>query len=149
MRFIFVALIATLLPSFVSAQDLQVLLDQIASPNSMADDPVDVRAHVTALGGQELIVTIDPAEDIRLVADPGISITLLTSAGVRWLSDGPVLFQDPSIEYFKGNTIVTVPFEAMAGTIVEARVEYAYCIVGQQCLFGEASIEVSIEELAG
>ena len=43
-------------------------------------------------------------------------------------------------DYFAAPPTIRVPFAGEDGKPVEAEVEYAYCLVDYQCLFGETKV---------
>lgn len=90
----------------------------------------------------ELVVTLVPKGEVKLVADPGIVITPLPRDGVTWRTAEPVSRIEPGGDYFAEPPTLRVPFAGEDGKPVEATVEYAYCLVDYQCLFGEARVSV-------
>jgi hypothetical protein len=50
---------------------------------------------------------------------------------------------DPDQAYFDDPPILRLPFDGGDGKPVKASVEYAYCLVDYQCLFGEATVSAA------
>jgi hypothetical protein len=89
------------------------------------------------------VISLVPVGDVRLVADPGITVEPVASGNVAWRTPGPVRLAQDGVHYFATPPILRVPFAAKEGK-VGAKVDYAYCIVDQKCLFGEASVSVPV-----
>lgn len=94
-------------------------------------------------GGSELVVRLEPLGEVKLIADPGITITPKARPGVAWLTDLPYRQVDAEIEYFAPPATVRLPFSASDQGPVELLVEYAYCVVDYQCFFGEETLTVA------
>ena len=93
--------------------------------------------------GAELVVRIEPRGEIKLIADPGITVTPRARPGIAWLTELPYRQVDPEIEYFTPPATVRLPFRASDDAPVELLVEYAYCVVDFQCFFGEETLTVA------
>lgn len=123
-----------------AAEPLEALLDQLA-PRKAPQGSVEVTSWIErGDGGSELVVQLVPKGQVKLVADPGVTVTPLPRAGIAWSADAPVSEVDPSRDYFTTPPTLRVPFSGEDGKPVEAAVEYAYCLVDYQCLFGEAKV---------
>lgn len=123
-----------------AAEPLGVLLDRVA-PSRAPQGSVEVMGWIERAGdGPELVVTLAPKGEAKLVADPGITVTPRPRAGVTWGSEVPVSRVEPGGDYFRTPQELRIPFAGEDGRPVEAAVEYAYCLVGFQCLFGEATV---------
>jgi hypothetical protein len=117
--------------------DLGTLLDGLARDEA-PEGRVDVQGWLERNGeGAELVVTLVPQGAAKLVADPGITLTPLDGVAAA-----PVSLVDPSREYLTEPPVLRLPLPGHAGAPVAARVDYAYCLVGYQCLFGEATVRV-------
>jgi hypothetical protein len=125
------------------------LLDQIA-PAKAPEGSVDVVGWVERDGARpELVVTLVPKGQVKLVADPGIVVTPVARDGVEWAAVQPVSRVDGSRSYFAEPPTIRLPFAGEDGKPVEAAVEYAYCLVDYQCLFGEARVSAPTQPPEG
>lgn len=116
------------------------VLGDLMAP-SRPEGTVDVVSWVEEQGERaELVVTLVPKGQAKLVADPGVVVTPRLRAGVTWLAAEPVSRVDPDIGYFDEPPTLRIPFTTQDGQAVEASVEYAYCLVDYQCLFGETTV---------
>jgi hypothetical protein len=123
-----------------AAEPLGALLGQLA-PRQAPQGSVDVVSWVERNGSQsELVVSLVPKGQVKLVADPGVTVTPVPRDGVAWSVSEPVSRVDAGQGYFAEPPTLRVPFAGEDGRPVEAAVEYAYCLVDYQCLFGEARI---------
>lgn len=123
-----------------AAESLGNLLNQIA-PAKVPEGSVEVMGWVERDGDRsELVVTLIPKGQVKLVADPGVTVTPVARAGVTWNGDTPVSTVIPEGGYFKEPPTVRVPFAGGDGRPIEADVEYAYCLIDYQCLFGTAKV---------
>jgi hypothetical protein len=123
-----------------AAEPLGALLGQLA-PKRAPQGSVDVVSWVERNGAQsELVVTLVPKGEVKLVADPGVTVTPVQRDGVAWSVKEPVSRIDAGEGYFAEPPTLRVPFAGEDGKPVEAAVEYAYCLVDYQCLFGEARV---------
>jgi hypothetical protein len=134
------ALVLPMAANAAAAEPLATLLDQIA-PATAPEGSVDVVGWVERDGARpELVVTLVPKGQVKLVADPGIVVTPVARDGVEWAAAQPVSRIDGSRSYFAEPPTIRLPFAGEDGRPVEASVEYAYCLVDYQCLFGEARV---------
>jgi hypothetical protein len=93
--------------------------------------------------GSEVVVTITPEGETKLIADPGITVTPAQRQGVEWLVPLPLRHVDPAREYFDPPATVRLPFAASDGQPLDLVVEYAYCVIDYQCFFGEEALTVA------
>jgi hypothetical protein len=123
-----------------AAEPLAGLLDRLG-PAKAPEGSVEVLSWVERGGaGSELVVTFVPRGQVKLVADPGVTVTPVRRDGIAWSAAAPVSRSDVGQDYFSEPPILRVPFAGADGKPVEASVEYAYCLVDYQCLFGEAKV---------
>jgi hypothetical protein len=107
---------------------------------------VEVMGWVERAGdAPELVVTLVPKGAVKLVADPGVTVTPVPRHGLTWSAEAPVSRVDAEQDYFAEPPTIRVPFAAEDGKPVEAEVEYAYCLVDYQCLFGTARVSAATE----
>lgn len=126
----------------VQAAELKDLLDQLAPKPAAAEGRVEVTGWLeTSPEGTDLVVTLTPSGVARLVADPGIIVTPLPD-DENGPPGGPVELVDPDLGYMTEPPVLRVPLPRHDGGAVEAQVDYAYCLVDTQCLFGEAVVRV-------
>lgn len=127
-------------PASAASPDLKALLDGMAPQAPAAQGRVEVDGWLeTSPAGTELVVTLTPSGAARLVADPGITVTPLAGNAAPPPGE-PVALVDPNLGYMTEPPVLRVPLPGHAGGPVEAQVEYAYCLVDTQCLFGEAVV---------
>jgi hypothetical protein len=114
--------------------------------------PAPPRATVKVLGwveraggGDELVISFVPEGGVKLVADPGITVTPEPRDGVTWSGNLPLNHAQPGLDYFPAPVTLRLPFTGADGRPVAAAVEYAYCIVAQQCLFDTARVSAGTE----
>jgi hypothetical protein len=142
-RTIVLAVLAAALPpagAALAEEPLAALLGRIA-PAKAPEGSVDVMSWVERGGTQpELVVTLVPKGAVRLVADPGVAVTPLPRDGLAWSVTEPVSRADAAQAYFAEPPTIRIPFAGEDGKPVEASVEYAYCLVDYQCLFGETRV---------
>lgn len=100
-------------------------------------------------GGPELVVQLVPKGQVKLVADPGVTVTPVPRAGIAWAAEAPVSEIEAGRDYFAAPPTLRVPFSGEDGRPVEAAVEYAYCLVDYQCLFGEARVSAPTQAPQG
>lgn len=123
----------------MATEPLSSMLAKLAPPK-VPEGSVDVVSWVERNGNSpELVVTLVPKGQVKLVADPGVTVTPIARDGVAWTDANPVSRVDATEGYFAEPPTVRVPFAHEDGRPVEAKVEYAYCLVDYQCLFGEAT----------
>lgn len=129
--------LAALAGPAVAEEGVAALLGRLA-PSLAASPRVEITARLDQGGAEPaLLVRLEPAAGTRLVADPGISIAL---AG----RSTPVTRVLPGQDYFVAPPEVRVPLApAETAGPWPVRVEYAYCVVERQCLFGEATLMVT------
>ena len=94
-------------------------------------------------GGTELVVRIEPRGAVKLIADPGITVTPTARPGIAWQTELPYRRVDPAIQYFTPPATLRLPFTAEDAGPVELLVEYAYCVVDFQCFFAEETLTVA------
>jgi hypothetical protein len=90
-------------------------------------------------GGTELVVRVEPRGAAKLVAEPGVVVTPLPRDGVSWPAPS-AQSELTGRSYFDAPVEVRLPVSTAGAGAVEADVEYAYCLVDYQCLFGEARV---------
>jgi hypothetical protein len=130
-------------------EPLSSLLGKLA-PAAVPQGSVEVMSWVERNGAvPELVVTLVPRGQVRLVADPGVVVTPLPRDGLAWNAHEPVSSADPERDYFEEPPTIRVPFAGEDGKPVEADVEYAYCLVDYQCLFGTAKVSAPTEASRG
>lgn len=134
------AVLAAMSGPAAAADSLGSLLNQIAPPK-IPQGSVDVLSWVEqGKQGSELVVSLVPKGQVKLVADPGVTVTPVARNGVAWQDGAPVSKIEPDRDYFAEPPTVRVPFAGNDGKPVEAEVEYAYCLVDYQCLFGTTKV---------
>ena len=132
-----------------AAESLGSLLDQLA-PAAVPQGSVEVMSWVERNGAvPELVVTLVPKGEVKLVADPGVIVTPVPRDGLQWKAAEPVSSIDAERDYFDEPPTLRVPFAGEDGKPVEAEVEYAYCLVDYQCLFGTAKVSAPTEAPRG
>ena len=132
-----------------AAESLGSLLDQLA-PAAVPQGSVEVMSWVERNGAvPELVVTLVPKGEVKLVADPGVVVTPVPRDGLQWKAVEPVSSIDAERDYFDEPPTLRVPFAGEDGKPVEAEVEYAYCLVDYQCLFGTAKVSAPTEAPRG
>jgi hypothetical protein len=148
----FAVALAAALPAVegaAAAEPLSALLGQIA-PAKAPEGTVDVVGWVERDGTKpELVVTLIPKGRVKLVADPGVVVTPVARDGVEWAAAQPVSRVEGSRSYFAEPPTIRLPFAGEDGKPVEAAVEYAYCLVDYQCLFGEARVSAPTQPPEG
>ena len=121
------------------------LLRELA-PAPVAAGSVEVLGWIERNGARpELVITLVPHGAVKLVADPGVSATPVPRAGVDWHPAAAATSMEPGSDYFAVPPTLRLPFAAEDGRPVEAEVEYAYCVVDYQCLFGNAKVTAPTE----
>jgi hypothetical protein len=124
--------------------DLDRLIEQFNAGARQTDGSVHLDAWIEA--GREsdaLVVVLEPRGQLKLVADPGITVTPAEQPGVEWLVPLPYRHVDGEIQYFSPPATVRLPFRATDEQPLEVLVEYAYCVVDYQCFFGEEILTVA------
>lgn len=128
----------------LAADDLSVLLDGIGSA-ARRGGRVEVTAALDATGGSTaLTVVLTPIGGAKLPADPGVTVTPVARAGLAWANPAPASEIGELGTYLTKPPRLRLPFTATTAGPVEATVEYAYCIVAEQCLFGETTVSVPV-----
>ena len=129
-----------------AAQGFEELLDKLSkgAETAVIATPVVVIAAVEAnrAGERVLVVTLAARPEFKLVADPGITVTPLPRDGLAWSAAGPASRVTPGGDSFNAPQSLRLPFTSSTPGPVQAKVDYAYCRVGQQCLFGEETVSV-------
>lgn len=126
-----------------AAPSVDGLLDGLLGPREPRGRVV-VAAHVEpAAGHRVLVVELRPLGDAKLVADPGAVLRGTAVDGITWLAPEAKALA-PGRSYFDGAVRLALPFRAEGAGEVRARVDYAWCLVGFQCLFGEEDIRISL-----
>jgi hypothetical protein len=134
----------------VHAALLAAALAPCLSAGAQAEDPADLVLRDLGLAPAAQVVTVDtarradglvavtlvPSGQVKLVADPGVTVFPVDSAG-QPVGD-PTSIVDIKKEYF------TLPpsLAVQPGPASALRVEYAYCVVTKQCLFGDVTVPV-------
>ena len=93
--------------------------------------------------GPAVVVAVAPRGGVKLVADPGITVTPAERPGIEWRGPLPRRKVEPGVDYFTPPATVRLPFTASDARPVELRVEYAYCVVDFQCFLGEETLSVA------
>ncbi len=93
--------------------------------------------------GSAVVVAVAPRAGVKLVADPGITVTPTERPGIAWDTPLPRRKVEPGVDYFTPPATVRLPFTATDDRPVELRVEYAYCVVNFQCFLGEKTLSVA------
>ena len=126
-----------------SAPPLDRLIERF-NAGAPVQDGVTVEGWVeNGPAGAELVVMLEPRGRIKLIADPGITVTPTPRPGIAWLTELPYRRIDPQTDYFTPPATVRLPFSANDAEPVELLVEYAYCLVDFQCFFGEETLTVA------
>ncbi|WP_027134997.1 hypothetical protein [Geminicoccus roseus] len=86
--------------------------------------------------GGQVSVRLVPAAGAKLVADPGVTVVPVDRLGLPL--GAPVTLRDSAQEYFQAPPVLLVE----PGGAQALRVEYAYCVVAKQCLFGDVVVAV-------
>lgn len=129
-------------PTAGAAEPLAELLQRIApAPPPSGGVAVTGRIEVGPQGA-ELVVNLEPHGAAKLVADPGITVTPLPTTPNGEAPGSPVELVDASVAYLRSAPELRVPVRIARDAPVTARVDYAYCLVDSQCLFGEALLRV-------
>jgi hypothetical protein len=125
----------------MAGDDLSTLLQGIA-PAKLPQGEVAVSGWVERGNtGTELVIRVEPRGAAKLVAEPGVVVTPLAREGVSW-SKAAAQSELMGQSYFDAPVELRLPVRVTDGAPVEADVEYAYCLVDYQCLFGETRVSV-------
>jgi len=81
-------------------------------------------------------VTLTPQRDAKLVADPGVTVVPVDRLGLPVAA--AVTLKDSAQEYF----MMPPMLQVAPGSASALRVEYAYCVISKQCLFGDVTVPV-------
>lgn len=131
-------------PAQDQAPTLDTLLEQFDAQAPEAPGGVRLDAWIESHdAGKELVVVVAPQGEVKLVADPGITITPASRPGVAWQGPLPHRMVDPGRDYFDPPAMVRLPFTITDEQPVQLLVEYAYCLVDYQCFFGEEELTVA------
>lgn len=126
-----------------AAQDPSGLLGKLAPRGAEPRGGVQVEGRLEpGPQGGAVLLTLRPHGDARLLGEPGILVTPLPSDGVAWTPAGPREILREGGGYFDAPPELRLPFLGRATGPLQARVEYAYCLIDWQCLFGEAVVAV-------
>ncbi len=144
-RDLFAGLLATLLAASPAAATthLNALLDGLLPPQT-PQGRVEVTARIEPAGEHfRLVVELRPLGDAKLVADPGSVLRAEAAEGITWLEPETKALE-PGRIYFDGPITLALPFRADGPGEVRARLDYAWCLVGFQCLFGEERVRLPL-----
>ncbi len=97
----------------------------------------------------ELVVTLIPEGGARLVADPGVQVVPLPGPEGPWAAGPAVELVRPEGGYFDGPVELRLPVAPTASGAAAAEVAYAWCVVERICLFGDATVEVTLPAAGG
>jgi len=128
----------------LAAEDsLKGLLDRLGSARPAPEGRISAMGWVERQAdGYALVVSLEPSGAARLLADPGITLEPQPAPRVSWSTDR--LYLDyPAKAYFDSAPVLRLPFKGDAASVT-AKVEYAYCLVDYQCLFGETTVEAEL-----
>ena len=128
-----VLLLAVCLPASARAADEAdaILRDLGLQPASQV-----VRVDAVREVDGQIRVTLTALDGVHLVADPGVSVVPVDRSGLP--AAEPTALKDSGHEYFDWPPVLQVD----AGAATGLRVEYAYCVVAKQCLFGDVTVPV-------
>jgi hypothetical protein len=131
-------------PARDEAPSLDTLLKQFDAQAPEAPGGVRLDAWIESHdAGKELVVVVVPQGEVKLVADPGITVTPAPRLGVAWQGPLPHRMVDPERDYFDPPALVRLPFTIEDEQPVQLLVEYAYCLVDYQCFFGEEELTIA------
>ncbi len=131
-------------PAASAAPSLDELLQRFEAGEPEPPGSVRLEARVEAgHAGREVVVTLVPEGDAKLVADPGITITPAARQGVEWQVPLPYRMVDSGRDYLDPPAVVRLPFTSADDQPLQLVVEYAYCFVDFQCFLGEAELTVA------
>lgn len=138
-----VALLASAGVAPAVAAGLGDLLEKLGPKAAASKGEVAVTGRVeNGREGSELVVRLEPRGAVKIVAEPGVTVTPAARDGVAWAVP-ELLHEIAGQQYLNPPVELRLPFVAERGGPVEARVDYAYCIVDYQCLFGEATVRAA------
>jgi len=131
-------------PPASAAPSLEELLQQFDAGDPERPGGVRLDAWVeSGDAGREVVVTVVPQGETKLVADPGITVTPAARLGVEWQLPLPHRMVDTGRDYFDPPAVLRLPFTSADDQPLQLLVEYAYCFVDFQCFFGEAELTVA------
>ncbi len=126
-----------------AVSDVEGLLGDLLAPRE-PEGRVVVSARIEPAGDHlALVVDVRPLGDAKLVADPGSVLQAEEVDGITWLAR-EVKAVEPGRSYFDGAVTLTLPFRASGPGEVRARLDYAWCLVGFQCLFGRERVRLPL-----
>lgn len=126
------------------APSLDTLLQQFDAQAPEAPGGVRLDAWIESHdAGKEVVVVVTPEGEVKLVADPGITVTPAARLGVAWQAPLPHRMVDPARDYFDPPAMVRLPLTIEDEQPIQLLVEYAYCLVDYQCFFGEEELTVA------
>ena len=132
-RHFLVLLALTYLPAAASAaDDADALLRKLGL--RPAAEVVRVDTAQAANGQVRVTLLADPG--VHLVADPGVSVQPVDAYGLP--TAAMVELKESGQEYFDAPPQLIVD----AGGADRLHVQYAYCVVAKQCLFGDVTVPV-------
>lgn len=131
-RVLTLALLLSIPASAQAAEGADAILRELG----LASSAEIVSVEALRLANGSVMVTLVPDHATRLVGDPGISVLPVDAAGLPVAA--PVILKDNTQEYFPLPPALTVD----PGAATALRVEYAYCVVAKQCLFGDVTVPV-------
>lgn len=133
-----------------ATEPLSTLLQDLGvAPAAKKQGHVQVLARIErnpTTGATQLAIDLLPEGEARLVADPGVTVVALASEGVAWPAGTEIRAVLPGVPYFDTPPELRLPVEAAPGALVEADVDFAWCLVGWQCLFGSERVRVIMPE---
>ena len=92
------------------------------APAKVPEGSVEVVSWVERNGNSpELVVTLVPKGQVKLVADPGVTVTPIARDGIAWIGRQPDQPRRRDQGYFAEPPTVRVPFAREDGRPVEAR----------------------------
>jgi hypothetical protein len=125
------------------AGELDLLVNGLAAGGEARSGSVAPLAWVERTGdGFELVVTLEPRDGAKLVADPGITVQALSDPRVVW-GEMEATAVDPTRDYFLTRPVLRLPFRGSAES-VGARIDFAWCVVSALCRFGEAEVTARV-----
>ena len=125
------------------------LIEQAGTTKLQPNGSVEVLSWIDrSNSAPALVVSFATEGDVKLVADPGIVVEPLGRNGLTWDSPEPVEKKTVGLDYFSAPPVIKLPFAEEDGEPIEARVEYAYCFVDYQCLFGEQIVSAGTKKPA-
>ena len=141
-----VLIAATAAPGQAAEDSLATLLTRLRPSASPAAGHVVLTARVEPRpdGARDLVVRLTPQGSARLVADPGITVTPVRRRDLAWRAGAAASDAAPGRDYFDGPQEIRLPFVATAAGPVAAEVDYAYCLLHEQCRLGRSRVQVDV-----